>query len=57
MQLAYIENLFSQQFIDEEEYIALKEQHKQPLSLYTDVHILLYTGVIMLANRPRNSYL
>ncbi len=49
MQLAYIENLFSQQLINEEEYIALKEQHKQPVSLYTDLHILLYAGILLLA--------
>jgi hypothetical protein len=49
MHPAYIEKLYSQNLISEEEYVALKEQQKQPVSLFTDLHALLYAGILLLA--------
>ena len=49
MQTAYIEKLYNADLITAEEYAALKEQHKQAVSLFTELHILLYAGVISLA--------
>ena len=47
MQLFYIEQLFAEKLITEQEYLALKQQIKQPVSLYTDLHTLVYTGIIL----------
>src|SRR4051812_48751767 len=49
MQPVYIEKLYTEQLLSGEEYIALKEQQKQSISLYTDLHILLYVGIILLS--------
>ena len=47
MQLPYIEQLFAEKLITEQEYPALKQQLKQPVSLYTDLHTIIYTGIIL----------
>jgi hypothetical protein len=49
MHPAYIEKLYNQKLISEEEYAALKEQQEQPVSLFTDLHALLYAGILLLA--------
>jgi predicted membrane protein DUF2157 len=46
---AYIEKLYIEQLITSEEYAALKKQHQQPVSLFTDLHVLLYAGILLLS--------
>jgi len=46
---AYLEKLYSEQLITSEEYAALKQQHQQPVSLFTDLHVLLYAGILLLS--------
>lgn len=49
MEAAYIDMLYQQQLISEEEQAALHQQNKQPLSLFADLHVLLYAGVLLLS--------
>ncbi len=49
MQPAHIEQLYAEGLITEQEYTALNEELKQPVSLYTDLHTLLYAGIILLS--------
>ena len=49
MQSAHVEQLYAEKLITEQEYSALNEQLKQPVSLYADLTTLLYTGIILLA--------
>ncbi|MEP6465284.1 MAG: DUF2157 domain-containing protein [Parafilimonas sp.] len=47
MRAAHIQQLYKEELITAEEYAALKEQLKQPVSLYADLHTLLYAGIIL----------
>ena len=47
MQPAHIQQLYDEELITGKEYAALDAQLKQPVSLYTDLHTLLYAGIIM----------
>ena len=47
MQAAHIQQLYDDELITGEEYTALTEQLKQPVSLSADLHTLLYAGIIL----------
>ncbi len=44
---AHIQKLYDEELITSEEHAALNEQLKQPVSLYADLHTLLYVGIIL----------
>ena len=47
MQSAHIQRLYDEGLLTEEEHRALNEQLKQPVSLYAELHVLLYAGIIL----------
>ena len=49
MNSAFVNMLHQQQFISDEEQAALNKQNLQPVSLFADLHVVLYAGVLLLS--------
>jgi hypothetical protein len=47
MDAPHIQQLYDGGLITSDEYVALNEQLRQPVSLYADLHTLLYAGIIL----------